>query len=356
MIVYHGTTARRARRICLEGFLPRKPSRRVWFAKSKGYAEGRARTQARRAHDRPVVLTCNIDLSGLKSRLAKRRFFRRGGNIAIAAPIPATVLRSVPGVQTPTTPDELVRWLNRLLGLRPHKGVSRKHPGVDRLSRWIVNRMTSQPHGKIHPSELLHLAKQWLGEFFRDADIDPDRLLVRRRPATIHVKAELPPPAPQPDPREEEALELLEDPKPRRRVRGLGLLAELGDPDLFDFCAMFLDDDSPDVRVAALKTMLRCEDGHPEPIVPLAGAEDKRIRAAAIAALARHAGGDAPRWFERGLKDPEPCVRLAAAAVLEHLNPARHRRIFELALYDPNPQVAHLAEKLTAGKGFHREG
>ena len=39
MIVYHGTTARRARRICQEGFLPKKPSRRVWFAEGRTYAQ-----------------------------------------------------------------------------------------------------------------------------------------------------------------------------------------------------------------------------------------------------------------------------------------------------------------------------
>ena len=35
MIVYHGTTMKRARRICKAGFLPRKPSKRVWFAKAR---------------------------------------------------------------------------------------------------------------------------------------------------------------------------------------------------------------------------------------------------------------------------------------------------------------------------------
>ncbi len=30
MIVYHGTSAARAEKICREGFLPRKPSRRVF--------------------------------------------------------------------------------------------------------------------------------------------------------------------------------------------------------------------------------------------------------------------------------------------------------------------------------------
>ena len=73
-----------------------------------------------------------------------------------------------------------------------------------------------------------------------------------------------------------------------------------------------------------------------------------------IAALARHAGGKAPFWFRRGLKDPSSCVRLATAAQLSRLDPTQHREVFELALYDPNPDVARRAEKLIAGKGYAR--
>ena len=78
MIVYHGTTKRRAERICERGFLPRKPSRKVWFAESRKYAEGRAKTQARRAHDRPAVLTCEVDVNSFRRRLGPRRVMHRG--------------------------------------------------------------------------------------------------------------------------------------------------------------------------------------------------------------------------------------------------------------------------------------
>jgi hypothetical protein len=340
MIVYHGTTDRGARRIALEGFLPRKPSRRVWFAKSRAYAEGRARTKARRAHDRPVVLTCTIDVTQIRRRLGARRVF----------------LRSHPGVEAPTTPEDLARWVNRLLGLRAQKGVGRSHPGIDRLSRWVRNRLTSQPGSRIALSELLQLARQWLPEHFDGVEIDPQLLKVRRRIKTLEVRVEAGEPAPPPptDPNEDRAIELLADPSPRRRARGLGLLAQIQDPDLFDWCAMFLDDEAAEVQVAALRTMLRCQDSDPDVIAPLAESPDTRVRAAAIAAMAKHSGRQAPAWFERGLKDPAPCVRLETAAVLSQLDPAEHRAIFELALYDPNPQVAHLAAKLTAGKGFSK--
>ena len=40
--------------------------------------------------------------------------------------------------------------------------------------------------------------------------------------------------------------------------------------------------------------------------------------------------------------------------MLGQLDPRRHGAIFELALYDPNPQVVRLARKLTADKGYPR--
>ena len=179
---------------------------------------------------------------------------------------------------------------------------------------------------------------------------DPDHLRAFRAAGTIEVKVDEE--ACQPDPREDEALECLDSDKATHRARGLELLAKLGDPDLFDWCVLLLDDEAPTVRIAALRAMLKCEDGSPEGIEPLAASPRKRVRAAAIAALAKHGGDEAPKWFARGLKDPSPCVRVATARVLPHLDPAEHKEVFELALYDPNPDVARAAHKLAAHKGY----
>ena len=62
MLLYHGTTRRSAEQLAIVGFAPRKPSRRVWFAQSKGYALRRAKVKARRSRDRPAVLLCELDL------------------------------------------------------------------------------------------------------------------------------------------------------------------------------------------------------------------------------------------------------------------------------------------------------
>ena len=63
----------------------------------------------------------------------------------------------------------------------------------------------------------------------------------------------------------------------------------------------------------------------------------------AVAVLARHSGERAPDWFRYGLTDVEPCVRLETAAALETLEAQRHRDIFDLAMNDPNPDVARRA-------------
>jgi HEAT repeat protein len=101
--------------------------------------------------------------------------------------------------------------------------------------------------------------------------------------------------------------------------------------------------------------MLRCRDADPEVIAPLAESQDKRLRAAAIAALAKHGGDEAAEWFERGLKDPEPCVRAETAALLSEIDLARHREIFELAFYDPNPEIRRRARDAAERKGYPAE-
>jgi hypothetical protein len=325
VIVYHGTTLRRAQRIALEGFQPSRPSRRVWFAEGRGYARGRADTQARRGHDRPIVLTCDIDLELFRKRLGSRRVFHRNRVIAIHGRVPVTVLP-------------------------PHLGVQPGHDGIQQLVRWAERRLAAGRRPGIIQKELLIRAQQLLPEFFRGVKI------FRKRPL-----AHLPGFAPdrlaergRPDPREALALTRLESDDPKQRIRGLETLAEIQDPDLFEWCAMFLEDAELQVRLAALRTMLRCRQVDCELLAPLAQSDDRRIRAAAIAALAAQAGDQAEQWCERGLKDPEPCVRLAAARLLKSLDPRRHRRLFELARHDSHPEIEKLAKTLASRKARRR--
>jgi len=351
MIVYHGTTHRRAERICEGGFLPRKPSRKVWFAESRKYAEGRAKTQARRSHDRAVVLACELDLSAFRRRLGPKRVLHRGRVIAIDGPVTVDVIRSHPLADYPTSPDDLAQWINRILRLRPWKGVSRKHPGILRLSRWITNHLLTHKRGRYPTGELLGMARQWLPEFFDGVEVDEARLVAVRRPSRIQLVCKTPDALSHLKPGA--AIALLDSDDPAHRRKGLKLLADLHDGDLADWCDMYLGDDNEEVALTALRLLRRCDDVNREKLIDMIDDPRKRVRANALATLARRGGAEgAEHWFDRGLKDPEPCVRLEMARLLDDLDPGEHRRLFTIALCDPNPDVAKRARRLTHGKGF----
>jgi len=355
MLVYHGTTLGRARRIREEGFQPRKPSKMVWFTRSVAYARGRARTQARRAHDRAVVLSCDIDLSRLKAAFGPKRVITAGGNFAIDSPVNVEVLLSQPSVPgEPGSPEELAAWVNEQLGLKHYKGVKPRAPGLIRLAKWVVNRTTERKGKYPRARELFEMARRYLPEWFKGCEFDAERARVHRVVNVGRVSVPADAPAPSHSPAEEEALACLDAKRPQRRIRGLEILHRIGDEDLFDWCLMFLDDESARVKAAAARIMLAAKSIDPEVLVPLVDSRDKIVRAAAVALLAKHEGAADPEWFELGLRDPEAHVRTATAEQMGVLDPARHRSLFELALYDPNPKVASRAEKLAAGSGIGR--
>ena len=272
--------------------------------------------------------------------------------IAIDGRVPITVLRSYPAaVDQPASPTALADWVNGLLRLKRGKGVSRKHEGILRLSKWVVNRLMANRNAKVRDTELLDRARQYLPSYFANVKIDPNTLHASRRLRVVELQCE-PTDLPKVRRREAEALGCLESPKAKQRIRGLKILKDLADPDLFDWCTMLLEDEFRNVRLAAMHTMRACPTGDPEALIPWLDSEDKSIRAAAVAAIARHLGDDAAPWLELGLKDPSPCVRLAAAGGLAGLDPTTHRPLFELGLYDSNREVARRTRKLTAGKGF----
>ena len=135
-------------------------------------------------------------------------------------------------------------------------------------------------------------------------------------------------------------------------VLGLNLLVKIQDPDLAEWCEMFFEDESGDVHIAVFHAMHECQDIEPDLIEPLTDSSDKRIQAATIATLACHASDKKSRLPERGLKDVETCFRIDAASQLLLLEPVEDKRIYELSLYDNNPDVAQVVRKLTTGKGY----
>ena len=160
MNAYHGTTQTRARKIFDQGLLPLPPSRRVWFAESRAYAMGRAKTQARRTNDTPVVLACELDLDAVRRQVAHRGVIHRKGIVAVDGPVSIEMMRSVSLADLATVPEEVAAWVNGLLGLAPEESVRPKHPGVIRLSRWINARLASGGEGKLMSWELLERARR----------------------------------------------------------------------------------------------------------------------------------------------------------------------------------------------------
>jgi len=352
MIVYHGTTEMRAKRICAEGFQPRKPTGRVWFAENWSYAYGRAKTQAHRAKDRPAVLTCDINVKRLRAEFGARCVFHRHGAVAIRGRLPVTVVRSyVGGRGVPTSPRDIARWVNDILRLPAPSRVDEGHPGVRRLFSWVVHRRATQPGKHYGEAELLFMARRWMSDVFEGREVNPGAVHGAYRVTTIHVDVNAG--MAEARKREEHALELLEAPKAKQRIKGLRVLKDLDEPDLFEWCALCLDDRSVEVRAAALHTMLSCRDIDPEFVEPHADSEDKRVRAFATAVLAKYGGDASACWLERGLKDPCAYVRVETARQLSVLDPVEHRVVFELALYDTNRTVSRYARKLIEGKGYH---
>jgi hypothetical protein len=340
MNFYHGTTLRSAIRIAEMGFLPRKGV--VWFTTSKNRAQRRAKQKTRKTDSPPFVFVCEIDVQELSNRLGKNLVMRSKGFLAIRRRVPPTVILN--------SSELIAKWVSQILQGKSYESISPHHPGIARLSRWVENRMNAGTGSAIRPKELSQRLQQWLPDFFRGARIIPEDLRFDYSPELVEFEIA---PSLQPiDSQEENALDALVHAKPKRRIRGLELLAQLEHEDLYEWCTLLLLDESEEVRIAALQTIVHCDSGDPEVILPFAKSENKRIRAAAIAALAKHSVEDAPLWFERGLKDREACVRLETAVLLSTLDAIEHREIFELALYDPNPSIKHLAEKLTAGKGY----
>lgn len=105
MIVFHGTTWRNAMYIYINGFIPIRPAKAVWFTKNKPYARRRARHKAHTADSRPIVLTCNLDLDALRQELGPNKVRVRNPQIiSIAGPVPPSVLVSRTLLEICTSP------------------------------------------------------------------------------------------------------------------------------------------------------------------------------------------------------------------------------------------------------------
>ena len=361
MVYYHGTTLEKAKMIVQRGFLPK--SGLVWFSQVKWLSQTHARYMSYGKHDQAIVFACDLHVEKLRAQLGEHRVTAKSHVITVGGFVSPDVLRSYATLHLLDSYDAVAAWV-RHFGWDSPRIVGDFQPAIRKLSRWIRKCLTTGRR-TIQAEEFMRKGNQWLPEVFELINLDPrlELLPVKRsgkqgRAGVLvwsgYVGIEKFRQPSETDGRlvpqqhfaaEEEALVCLTSDDPLERIRGLKLLAESKVDNLFSLCALYLGDVSRDVVLTALQTMLVCQSGDPEVMVPYATSSDKKIRAAAIAALATHTADETDRWFEIGLSDPEACVRLGVAALLLHLDPLQRQGIFELAYRDPNPEIRRLAHQ-----------
>ena len=349
MEFYHGTTLGSARGIIENGFRPRGGA--VWFTNHWDYAKNRADHKARRKHDRPVVFQTELKPKELRTRLGPGKIHVRGGIVAINEYLSVQLLHSN-FFELLAYPAALAQWVNCQLGRYAHNGVSQNHWGIVRLAHWMDNRMRSGTGRRIDWQEFFMKGKQWLPGFFDEMLSNPEILPIQHLQndtIAVHVlypatSEESHQPA-KADAHYMKAIVDISDQNPKRRIRGLRGLEKVGTEELFDWCVLHLEDTSVDVVCNALRIMQRCDDGYVAPLLPYARSKDRRVRAGALAALAKHDSDDPERWFERGLKDPAACVRMEVARLLPLLDRIEYQNLYDIARHDPNPAVKQSAKK-----------
>ncbi len=349
MEFYHGTTLSSARGIIENGFRPRGGA--VWFTTNWNYAKNRAEQKARRKHGKAVVLKTELEIEILRRSLGNGKIHGRGGIVAIRERLSVELLQSNV-FELLACPVALSQWVNHQLGRYPHNGVSQNHWGIVRLAHWMNNRMKSGTGNRISLQEFFEKGRQWLPAFFDKIPFNPEGLPIQHlQNDAIAVRVlytdtqEAPRQFSEVNTQFAKAIADMSAENPKRRIRGLQFLEKVGAEELFDWCVLQLEDESVDVVCNALRIICRCDDGYPAPILPHAESENRRIRAGALAALAKHAVDDSERWFERGLKDPAACVRMEVAKLLPTLDRIEHQDLFDIARHDPNPAVKHFAKK-----------
>jgi len=175
--LYHGTTRRRAEKILREGFQGKRGLN--WFARHKGLARQYAQTRARKRHDDPVILECDVATSDVQKE--DFRVARQGSAVVIQGRIPGKVVSNRRMLGFFWSASEVAAWANRYLGLTGAQKIPPSHPGVQRLRKWVAGRFGGGRHKPIPEEELLRHAIRWLPEYFSSSYLQPDRVVGKKR-------------------------------------------------------------------------------------------------------------------------------------------------------------------------------
>jgi len=151
VILWHGTTADRAKAIVTQGFrATRNSSRKLWFTKNPNMACRIANRRARQRREIPVVISCEIDLG-------KYVLLGRPNQVFIfSSPVGKEVVRGISvvdekrfrrhskeakavpkfiGIAVTKTSgkQDVLCWMNRYLELEGEATISEEHPAVEAI-------------------------------------------------------------------------------------------------------------------------------------------------------------------------------------------------------------------------------
>jgi hypothetical protein len=189
MILWHGTTASRARSIIREGFRAKKAKkqRRIFFAGRPSMAQGIAQARAEREGDQPAVIKCSIDLSHYSD-------FERRGNAVYAFRdrcIGSEVIVEVTGPpgqrrekqekaeRREDTGIELTNvaltfnsgcagiayWVNSCLRLNGSHRIDEDHEAVGKIKQWLDDQIDAGRFGEVPSDEMLEQVQKYLPEY-----------------------------------------------------------------------------------------------------------------------------------------------------------------------------------------------
>jgi hypothetical protein len=175
ILVWHGTTADRAKAIQSDGFKAPRDKGRIWFTRNAAEARQIAKARAAQRGSEPVVFCCNVNLgqySDIERPNPNWYVFKQ-------ARMDKTVIRSVTGVekhseekpprQKEKRKDERVDvaiintsgklgvlcWVNTYLEQVGKAAVDATHPGVEAIFRWVDTQYASGREELISEAEML---------------------------------------------------------------------------------------------------------------------------------------------------------------------------------------------------------
>lgn len=186
VLLWHGTSLRRAESILELGFRSRRRERGIFFSSSIFTSLSFAERRAFDGHSEPAIFAAIYDLGklrygkefrhqfhyifrpGIANRIVKYLLTCHGlcsiGKIAPEASRSENSLTDIAVTQASGSAG-IAYWLNNFLGLDDSGRISENHPAVGRIKSWVDEQYDSGRAEPITDEEILNLARELLSEY-----------------------------------------------------------------------------------------------------------------------------------------------------------------------------------------------